>query len=96
MTAMKYPEKEALIMRWEQSGKNILSFCREENISHHSFRYWQKKLHPPADRVSGFIRLKKKPIRSSGARCMEVVPGKRCRIIFYDYPPAAYIRELLS
>ena len=34
---------KALITPWQESGKCLTRFCREENISVFSFRYWLKK-----------------------------------------------------
>lgn len=33
----------SLILPWQQSGKTLKRFCREEQISYHAFRWWLKE-----------------------------------------------------
>ena len=34
----------AHIRAWARSGLSIKEYCRRQNISHHAFGYWKKKL----------------------------------------------------
>ena len=58
----KNSQKEAalnLIEQWRKSGKSVQSFCRENNFSHHTFRYWLKRTTKPVhDTPAGFIPVK--------------------------------------
>ena len=33
-----------IIQKWQSSGCNMREFCRQENISVHTFKYWKYKL----------------------------------------------------
>ena len=47
-----------MLTEWKQSGKNVAEFCREVNISYHTFHYWRKKeLSGSSKQPSGFIEL---------------------------------------
>jgi hypothetical protein len=42
---IKKPEDwQAIVEQWQQSGKNIELFCKEQNLSSGTFHYWKKKL----------------------------------------------------
>ncbi len=33
-----------IIQKWQQSGCNMTEFCRQEDLSIHTFKYWKYKL----------------------------------------------------
>jgi hypothetical protein len=45
-------EGQALIQKWEQSGKSIVDFCKEESIPTHRVNYWKKKCRNEAGSIS--------------------------------------------
>lgn len=70
MSAIDATEWELKIEQCLSSGKSMSAWCREQNISIHTFYYWRKKLRfTPnilSDNQGKFIELADKPTNLSG------------------------------
>jgi len=52
----------ALIKKWNKSGTNQKEFCRQHDITIHSFHYWQRKMRRyHSTPVPGFIPVETVP-----------------------------------
>ncbi len=61
-TTSKRAHWEPIIESWKQSGKSQVSFCKENEINHHTFCYW-KKIVAPSNNL--FVSIKvREPKRS--------------------------------
>ena len=86
-------DKEALISRWEHSGKGILQFCKEENILYHYFLYWRRKLRKQKPSAR-FIRLKQSGTEFFQNPSVEIILSNGNRISFNHIPEAGLIKQL--
>lgn len=47
MKIQKEQEMRALFVKWQQSGKTKIAFCKEEGLIKSTFSYWIKKFQEP-------------------------------------------------
>ena len=90
----KFGNKFETIERWKQSGKTIIQFCKEENLSYHKFHYWHSK-YKQQNNTSKFTKIK--PITReviSGSYC-ELYFANGSRLVFNQKPEADFIKQLL-
>ena len=70
MSAIDPTEWKLKIEQCLSSGMSMSAWCREQNISIHTFYYWRKKLkftrNIPLDNQGKFIELADKPTNLSG------------------------------
>ena len=94
-------EKKILNERWEQSGKSIIQFCRDENLSYHTFHYWRKKLaskNTVTTKKTGskFIKLKSVSKEISGAGYCELILSNGHRLLFHQQPEVDFVKQLMK
>ena len=44
-----------IIQKWQSSGCNMTEFCRQENISVHTFKYWKYKVSRQQELRNSFV-----------------------------------------
>jgi hypothetical protein len=91
---MKYTSEQmqVVINEWQTSGLSKKEFCRQRNISYHTFHYWCKRLISP--RATGFTEMRvqsREPIREC-----EIMFPSGARMIFHGEPSVSWLRELLQ
>jgi hypothetical protein len=91
----KINERQQLIDRWKESGKSIMAFCKEENISYYTFLYWRDKLVRKTNR-SGFIKIKSSVSKKTTDNTCEIIFTNGNRLNFSALPEAGYLKALLS
>jgi len=94
-------EKALLIDQWQQSGKSIIQFCKDENISYHTFHYWRKKLSSRdafGTKKPGakFIKLKNVAKRVVDPGYCEVVLTNGNRVVLHGQLQSDFIKSLLG
>ena len=86
--------KYAMIQRWEQCGKRVVQFCKEENISYHFFHYWRRKFLKGKSASAGrFIKMKPKTDFPSG-KYSEVILSNGNRIVFFQPTDVSVLKHL--
>jgi hypothetical protein len=86
----------SLIENYKSSGISGAAFCKEQNLSYHTFHYWLKK-YRQKDKKSeiGFVPLKIKEREAvNSGRCEIIFPDGK-RIIFHEKTEATFLRALL-
>lgn len=91
----KTNDRLELIERWKASGKSIMSFCKEENVSYFTFLYWRDKLVKKNNR-SGFVKIKRATRMMSNNSTCEIIFANGNRAKFSIAPQAPYLKALLS
>lgn len=91
----KISDRQEMIDRWKASGKSIMAFCKEENISYFTFLYWRDKLNNKPRR-SGFIKLKRSTPKPTKTNPCDIIFANGNRINFSVPPEASYLKDLLS
>ncbi len=91
----KASERFAMIDRWKASGKSIMAFCKEENLSYYTFLYWRDKLNNKPRR-SGFLKINRQAIKIIKANGCEIIFATGNRINFSVPVEASYLKDLLS
>jgi hypothetical protein len=89
-------EMFALIELWEQSGLSGKSFCKEQNISCHTFYYWLNKFKQKDKdfQSPGFVPINVSKPASALSSCEIVFPDGK-RLIFHEKIEATFLRTLL-
>jgi hypothetical protein len=86
----------ALIDNYRTSGISGKAFCKERNLSYHTFIYWVKKHREKNENsVTGFVplKIKEKDTAVSG-KCEIIFPDGR-RIVFREKIESSFLRALL-
>lgn len=91
----KQGERFKMVERWQQSGKSINEFCKEENIGYYSFAYWRDKF-LKQNQPNGFIKIKANPENSSTLNSCEIIFANGNRISFSKLPDMLFIKQLMS
>ena len=86
-------ERIELVERWQKSGKTVIQFCKEENISCHAFHYWRKKWNPTI--VKGFVKLKQSTAVTVSDYC-EMIFTNGTRLLFHQQPQRDFVNQLLG
>jgi len=86
-------ERIELVERWQKSGKTVIQFCKEENISYPTFHYWRKKLNPSIEK--GFVKLKTSAGGAVSDYC-EVIFTNGIRLLFHQQPQIDFVKQLLE
>ncbi len=89
-------EMFSLIELWEQSGLSGKAFCKEQNISFHTFYYWLKKFRQKDDdsETTGFVPIKISKTQPVSSACEIIFPDGK-RLIFHEKIDATFLRALL-
>jgi hypothetical protein len=91
----KINEREQLIDRWKESGRSIMAFCKEENISYYTFLYWRDKLVKKTNRA-GFLKIKSSVSKKITDNTCEIIFSNGNRVNFSIRPEAVYLKALLA
>ena len=75
----------SLIKQWSKSGKSVQGFCKENNFSHHTFRYWLKRTEK--NKLSPFVSDNFIPVEIKNTQLNPVE-----KIIELHYPNGVRIR----
>ena len=54
MSKLTPSEWKKHVALWLESGLSQAEFCRQMNLSYHSFGYWKRKLDPPSEYDFGY------------------------------------------
>lgn len=86
----------SLIESYKTSGISGAAFCKEQNLSYHTFNYWLKKYRQKNENTTnGFVPLKVKEKETvCSGRCEILLPDGK-RIIFHEKTDASFLRALL-
>ena len=86
----------SLIVNYKTAGISGAAFCKEHNLSYHTFHYWLKKYRQKNEKPEiGFVPLKVKEKETvSAGRCEIIFPDGK-RIIFHEKAEATFLRALL-
>ena len=100
MKIQKGQEMRMLFVKWQQSGKTKIAFCKEEGLIKSTFYYWVKKFQEPK------LAVKKKKTAFTPLVLDPNIPGTCQQLIlrinyssgvsidFFDTVEAGYIKSL--
>lgn len=90
---MKYTSEQMqlIISEWQASDLSKKEFCRQRDISYHTFNYWCKRL--ISSPATGFTEVK---VQNQGPndQC-EIIFPSGARMIFQGQPSPSWLRDVL-
>lgn len=82
-----------VIRRWEESGKPVHQFCKDEKINYNTFHYWRKRI--KKENPGRFIKLQPISTPFPETKFCELFFTNGTRILFHQAPPADFVKKLL-
>lgn len=82
-----------LVKQYQSSGLNKTSFCDRHGLNLAVFHYWYRKYEEQKDeQAMSFIELE----GVSGPSAVMELNYRGVQVLFYEYPPEAYLQNLLA
>lgn len=86
-------EMHLVYLKWQDSGLNRMSFCKQEKISYASFNYWHKRF--STTKETGFSEIALSLQKGSGPWAELIFPSG-VRLVFPSAPPIAWLKEFIG
>ena len=92
---------QAHLKSWVSSGLSRAEYCRQQNISYHAFKYWEKKLLVKKSSTPAFVsvpavRIEQSFLSSDESAKLRVDIRGRYRIEVYDDFSPVTLSRLIS
>lgn len=86
---------------WQKSGLSRAEYCRQQNLSYHAFKYWEKKLIGKKSSKPAFIsvpalRIEQSSLGRDKIAKLKVDLGGRYRIEVHDDFSSVTLSRLIS
>jgi hypothetical protein len=91
------PDKQAMLDKFNSSGKSIKQYCLDENIPYHLMSYWQRKeKYLKTGKDKKFIKVKFKEPSQTAQNKTELIFSNGNRIIFHGHVNMNELKQLAS
>ncbi len=88
-------DKQAMLDKWQTSGKSIKQYCLDENIPYHTMSYWQRKQkYLQSGKDKKFIKVKLSSASVINQNKTEIIYSNGTRIIFYGSTNVNELKQL--
>jgi hypothetical protein len=100
MKIQKEQEMRMLFIKWQQSGKTKIAFCKDEGIIKSTFYYWMKKFQEPEltleKNKTSFtpLILEQSTLFNSKQPVLRINYSSGVSIDFFDAVDTRYLKEL--
>lgn len=89
-------EKQKFLEEWKLSGKNKAAFCKEQQISYHSFNHWVKQAQKKESKGKpAFVPLVVKPT-SSNSLFSQIILKNGATVNIYQPVDSSFLRDILK